>query len=115
MEMTKRKYQKGGKTHCSNCGEKLDDSRAGKQRYCKKCHAEQMRKTRPEYGELNPDQRRKANARAYLHVYLNRGKIKKLPCRDCGSEKSEAHHEDYDKPLEVIWLCRDCHLKLHNG
>lgn len=31
-------------------------------------------------------------------------------CQNCGSEcKPDAHHEDYDKPLDVIWLCVRCH------
>ena len=31
-------------------------------------------------------------------------------CEDCGTETSlEAHHEDYSKPLEVVWLCVPCH------
>ena len=25
------------------------------------------------------------------------------------------HHEDYDKPREIIWLCRSHHALLHNG
>ena len=25
----------------------------------------------------------------------------------------EAHHEDYSRPLCVIWLCRACHKRLH--
>lgn len=25
----------------------------------------------------------------------------------------QAHHSDYSKPLEVIWLCHSCHMALH--
>lgn len=43
------------------------------------------------------------------------GRIEKpKKCSDCGMEtKIHGHHEDYYKPLEVIWLCQICHKKRH--
>lgn len=41
-------------------------------------------------------------------------KLMPLPCWVCGSEvKLHGHHFDYDKPLEVIWLCHDHHVDMH--
>lgn len=35
-------------------------------------------------------------------------------CEQCpSSEDLHAHHDDYSKPLEVRWLCRDCHKRWH--
>lgn len=101
------------RTHCSKCKEPLELPRFGKQGYCRRCHAEYMRLNRSKHSELTPIQKKKANCRSYLNVYIKRGKITKLPCQICGAS-AEAHHEDYDKPLEVIWLCRLHHLELHN-
>lgn len=98
---------------CSGCGGDLGD-RYKKQFYCKSCHAKYMRENRPKHRDLPDNARKKATARAYANVYLKRGKIKKEPCRICGDLKSQMHHEDYSKPTEVIWLCRKCHLELHN-
>ena len=27
----------------------------------------------------------------------------------------DPHNEDYSKPLEVVWLCKSCHKRLHLG
>lgn len=98
---------------CGRCGGPKESHRVGRYSYCNKCHAAYMRETRPKHSELSPDAKQKANARAYAHVYRDRGKIKKEDCKTCGSSKSEMHHSDYSKPLEVTWLCRSCHLKEH--
>ncbi len=40
--------------------------------------------------------------------------VKSMPCHDCNEVFSvQYHHEDYDKPLEVIPLCRHCHRLRH--
>jgi ribosomal protein S27AE len=52
-------------------------------------------------------------ARGKVHDAVKAGKIEKQPCEVCGSTVVEAHHEDYDKPLEVRWLCRAHHVEVH--
>lgn len=49
---------------------------------------------------------------------LARWKTKDLPkgnsCTICGSDdRLEKHHPDYDKPLDFVTLCKDCHEILH--
>lgn len=35
-------------------------------------------------------------------------------CSVCQSENVlQAHHNDYSKPLEVVWVCTLCHVKFH--
>lgn len=62
---------------------------------------------------LTPEQRFKDNARSYAGVYKKRGKLVKCPCENCGSPRSQMHHENYNNPLDVVWLCRPCHMTLH--
>lgn len=40
------------------------------------------------------------------------GKLKRFPCMVCG-EKAVAHHPDYDRPLDVVWLCQPHHKQAH--
>ena len=40
--------------------------------------------------------------------------IRPSSCSKCLKEcKPEGHHDDYDKPLEVRWLCKICHNHEH--
>ena len=54
---------------------------------------------------------KKVQRQAYLA--LKRGVLKKQDCIICGNPKSEMHHENYDRPLEVIWLCPQHHRRRH--
>lgn len=44
---------------------------------------------------------------------IRNGVIVKSPCSRCGATKAMAHHDSYDKPLEVIFLCQPCHKVRH--
>ena len=55
----------------------------------------------------------KYRARLKLREAVYKKRKKKLPCRVCGNVKSQGHHTDYRKPLEVIWLCDIHHKEIH--
>ena len=60
----------------------------------------------------------KRNPDAYRAHYLasnavRDGRLQKQPCLFCGAERVHAHHRDYGRPLDVIWLCPKCHHRLH--
>lgn len=59
------------------------------------------------------ERKRRANVRSYANAYQRRGKIQKSDCEKCGDPNSEKHHDDYDEPLQVRWLCRACHMAEH--
>lgn len=58
----------------------------------------------------------KWKARAKAHYAVKTGKlVKPLKCTDCREvKKLQGHHEDYSKPLELIWLCQKCHTDRHH-
>lgn len=54
-------------------------------------------------------------ARRKSFVGAKKGLIQKAPCIICGEEKVDGHHEDYSRPLDLVWLCRSHHRQLHAG
>lgn len=99
--------------------------RRSAQPYCRDCmvayhsawratetgHAKLQRKhaeTRARY----PDRKR---ARDLAYAAIRRGELVPGPCERAGTDCRggiEAHHADYDKPLEVRWVCRRHHRAL---
>lgn len=54
--------------------------------------------------------------RAVTSAAIESGKlVRPHKCSKCGHiGKIEAHHDDYNKALEVRWLCKRCHTDWHN-
>lgn len=121
---------------CSQCGIEKSDSefyksknnRDGLQSECKECHNSYMTEYRKntkykecqrrwiksdKYKEYRKKDIDKSSARYALSNSVLSGKVKKEPCKVCGDVNSQAHHPDYNKPLDVIWLCHKHHVELH--
>ena len=44
---------------------------------------------------------------------ITTGQLKKEGCIVCKKEPAQAHHEDYNNPLDVMWLCHRHHAAWH--
>ena len=56
-----------------------------------------------------------------VRIAVKNGKLTPQPCGCCGIDgryangrrKVQAHHDDYEAPLSVRWLCKSCHYRWH--
>jgi hypothetical protein len=64
------------------------------------------------YRKRDPVKKRAWNA---VSGAIRSGKLKRQPCEICGDPNSQAHHDDYSRPLDVRWLCRAHHEEHHHG
>lgn len=119
-----------GFKHCPRCDTtkpRSDFAKDGSsvQSACKECkrarnrewfasHRERKADRVAEYRATNPD---KYAAHRAVQNALRTGRIfKPSACVHCAATCIlEAHHPDYSKPLEVLWLCRSCHRAVHNA
>lgn len=84
-------------------------------------YSEKSRKYRLENNEKYNECRKKwrkenvhkTKAHSNLHTAVENGSVVKKPCMICGNITVEGHHEDYSKPLEVLWLCKKHHHEKH--
>ncbi len=67
---------------------------------------------RKKWQALNPHKRAASTA---VNNAIRLGKLSKSKaCESCGQTgRIEGHHDDYTKPLEVRWLCPQCHASWH--
>jgi len=119
----------------------MADGLLGKCKECTKMHSTRLRNAKLEQvreydrdrrrGVVKPSHRKKcdrsASSRAWYkrngekkhaetvaYRAILRGELDREPCQMCGcAENIQAHHWDYSKPLDVVWLCVRHHNDLH--
>jgi hypothetical protein len=64
------------------------------------------------WGSENQEKR---DAHTKLNNAIRNGVVLRPDTCQCGNPSPEGHHEDYSKPLMVVWLCRSCHQRLHKS
>lgn len=67
--------------------------------------------------EQTPKRKRFQKVQKETRMAVARGDIVKPKlCELCEKERRlDSHHEDYSKPLQVVWLCGGCHGKRHSA
>lgn len=117
----KRKASSDGLTSsCSECLKIRDKLRYSKEREYRLLKNKEYLKTEKgkESHKKSVDKWKDSNKnKRAAHVILGNAikykKITKLPCLICGNLDVEGHHPDYDRPLDVIWLCTTHHNEIH--
>ena len=111
---------------------KIRKNKSGYGAICKTCNAERCRGYRTRlgvilkerrkswaYANLSHKEKRERNlpgsrAGNALYWHKKQGRVEEMPCVVCGATSHiHGHHEDYSKPLDVLWLCPKHHVGLH--
>lgn len=110
------------------CGKEKESTR---KHFCNDCLLERKRKTGREVAKrrrkfykenghtleaipLTPLQHElRRNARNLVNKMLRQGLLIRQPCEVCKNKKVEAHHDDYARPLDIRWLCKQHHYEQH--
>lgn len=103
-----------GKSHCVPCIREHKRIHPGR-------HTERnaaWRKSKPwktqEYSRRwREKNKHKIRAHYLLGKAVKNGLLVREPCVECAFTPAQAHHSDYSKPLDVVWLCVKCHMKRH--
>lgn len=135
-ELTKICKGCGNELSISNFGLNKNRMKDGHLNFCKKCNRVKAARWR---NSLGKEKRKEINEKNYMwlkahpgyhgnqlkkyyskyplrkkahfifRTALKNNKLSKGNCSVCGCADVEAHHPDYSKPLEVIWLCPKHH------
>lgn len=112
--------------NCDNCGKACEEKQSHfikkKRHFCSMLCYSEFRKnilSKEEQhaykgGGMPEEQKiKRIKARRKLNHAIRDNKIQRMSCESCGDKKTQGHHHDYDKPLDVKWLCKKCHWQEH--
>lgn len=115
----------GIKSECKSCHTRTTVDSRDKDR-ARDANREYMRRARKRNPDVFRDRERNLSrsreknerwhARYQLNLAVRRGEIVRPDkCSQCGRSdlKIQAHHNNYDEPLQVEWLCSECHGEEH--
>lgn len=120
---------------CAGCGEPFEaiesELKRGKGKTCSRSCAASLASPKDQMGERNPNwrggaepyrdakrryrsrHRHKARAHMLVRDAVAAGLLMRSPCEICGHFEVQGHHDDYEKPLDVRWLCKAHHEAHH--
>ena len=82
---------------------------------CKQCDSKRIRLESARRRVLRHIKRHpeRNEARKIMQTAIKNKELIRQPCEKCGDEKTQGHHPDYSKPLDIIWLCKRHHVEEH--
>jgi hypothetical protein len=111
--------QDGYTSSCKLCLKARDAARYTKEREFRSLRRKEYMATtegKDAHSRATTAWKEKNAVRRAAHVILGNavknGRVMKHPCWVCG-EAAEAHHPDYSRPLDVVWLCSAHHKQAH--
>jgi hypothetical protein len=116
-----RGHQSDRKLICRACGQPftpdVSNVRKGRGFFCSVQCSNATRLGRFVAGYDQDDKARRVRANGLVNKRIKLGHLKRPDrCERCGERsRTDGHHPDYSRPLDVVFLCRSCHMRLHSA
>jgi hypothetical protein len=108
------KPKKDRRSYCTECSTKYDRNRRNLLMKDPEYRKMLMQKELKRFHE-DAEYQKKVLCRKQTKKAIRSKVLLRMPCETCGEIKAEAHHDDYDQPFNVRWLCRKHHGDHHQS